>query len=114
VEESGVVAFDWSQGQIGVLGEPTTDFMVDVSNFPTTQSQLYELTLLLFQGETPYFANSMEINGNNVTLYSYLDDTAPTPIAGKNEIQYFKIVYSDLSSVLVFTKLESYGGFPPP
>jgi hypothetical protein len=113
-EESGVVPFDWSLGPFGLLSEHTTDFMVNVSNFPTTESQAYELTLVLVQGETPYFANSMEINGNNVTLYSYLDDTAPTPTAGRIEIQYFKIFYIDSISVLVFTRLESYKGFPPP
>jgi hypothetical protein len=115
VEESVVVPFDWSLGPFGLLGAPPTgDFMVDVSNFPTTESQTYELTLLIVQGETPYYANSIEINGNNVELYSYLNDTPPTPIAGRSEIQYFKIVYIDSSNVVVFTKLESYGGFPPP
>jgi hypothetical protein len=88
--------------------------MVDVSNFPATESQNYELTLLIIQGETPYYANSVEINGNNVFLYSYLDDRAPTPIAGRIELQYFRILYISSSNIFVFTKLESYGGFPPP
>jgi hypothetical protein len=113
-ESSGVVAFDWSLGPFGLLAEHTTDFMVDVSNFPTTESQVYELSLLIIQGETPYFANSIEINGNNVELYSYLDDTAPNPQAGRIEIQYFKTYYVDSANVFVFTRLESYKGFPPP
>jgi len=87
--------------------------MVDVSNFPTTESQVYDLTLLMFQGPTGYYADSMEINGNNVTLYSDLNNTRPTPQAGRIEIQSFKIL--NLSGIpSIFTKLESYGGYPPP
>jgi hypothetical protein len=114
-ESSGVVPFDWSLGPVGLLSEHTSKFMVDVSNFPTTESQAYELTLFIIQGSVDAFiADDMEINGSNVALFSYLDDTTPTAQVGRIETQYFKIMYINSSNVLVFTRLESYGGFPPP
>ena len=115
-ESSAVVAFDWSQGQIGVFSiAPGSNFMVDVSNFPTTLDQVYELTLFIIQGSVDAFiANNMEINGSNVSLFSYENATEPTAQAGRIEIQYFKIFYVALGSIYVFTRLESYGGFPPP
>jgi hypothetical protein len=115
LESSSVVPIDWSQGPNGVLGDPpTARFMVDISNFPTTLDQLYELTIIIPQGSTDaWYADSMEINGSPVSLYSYLNDTIPTTTTNMIEIQYFKILYVDASTVFVFTKLESYGGFPP-
>jgi len=100
------------QGEVKEGDGVNSDFMVDVSNFPEDPG-LYDLTLLILQGPTGYYANSMEINGSNAELYSYLNDTPPTPQAGRIEIQSFKIL-SLYGPPLIFTKLESYGGFPPP
>jgi hypothetical protein len=118
-EGGTAVPFDWSQGPNGLLlGEGkeeeivNSDFMVNVTNFPEAPG-LYDLTLLIVQGPTGYYANSMEINGSNADLYSYLNDTPPTPQAGRIEIQSFKI-FSQYGPPLIFTKLESYRGFPPP
>ena len=89
--------------------------MVDVTNFPTTSDQLYELTLLIPQGsEDAFCADNMEINGNNVDLFSYENDATPTALANRIEFQYFNIMYVDSNTVYVFTTLKSYGGFPPP
>jgi hypothetical protein len=114
VDETGV-SLDWSLGPNGVLGAAAeSNFRVTVTNFPTTDAQLYDLTLIIPQSATPYYASSMSINGNNVTLFAYLNDTPPTPQSDKIEIQSFKIFYAGLGSIFVFTKLESYAALPPP
>jgi hypothetical protein len=112
IDETGA-PFDWSLGPNGALSAaPEANFRVNVTNFPTTESQVYDLTLFIIQSATPYYANAMRINGNNVTLFAYLNDTPPTPTADKIEIQVFKILYGALGNIFVFTKLESYAAVP--
>jgi hypothetical protein len=83
---------------------------LNVTNYPTSGTELYELTLLIVQSSTPHYVNAMTINGSPVSIFGYLNDTPPTPQARKLEIQTFKIFYG----AVVFTKLESYNGLPPP
>jgi hypothetical protein len=112
IGESGA-PFDWSLGSIAALSAaPEANFRINVTNFPTTEAQVYDLTLFIIQSSTPYYVNAMRINGNNVTLFAYLNDTTPTPQANKIEIQLFKILYGAVGNILVFTKLESYAALP--
>jgi hypothetical protein len=112
IDETGA-PFDWSLGPNGALSDaPTTSFRINVTNFPTTEAQVYDLSLFIIQSSTPFYASSMRINGNNVTLFAYLNDTPPTPTADKIEIQVFKILYGAVGNILVFTKLESYAALP--
>jgi hypothetical protein len=104
-------SFDWNVGPNGVLeAVPELEMTLNVTNYPTSGTELYELTLLIVQSSTPHYVNAMTINGDPVSLFGYLNDTIPIPQARKLEIQTFKIFFGGV----VFTKLESYNGLPPP
>ena len=112
--ETGV-PINWTLGPNAVFdgSEVSANFRIYLTNLPTTQSQLYDLTLIINQSTTGYYASSMNINGDNVT-FGFLNDTAPTPQASKVEIQKFKILYGGEGFVFVFSELQSYYALPPP
>jgi hypothetical protein len=105
---------DWALGPNAVLDGTgaSGNFRVNLTNLPTTESQFYYLTLIIAQSTTAYYADSMRINGDNVT-FGFLNDTAPTPQASKIDIQTFKIFYGAVGFVFVFSELQSYYALPP-
>jgi hypothetical protein len=105
---------DWALGPNAILDGTgaSGNFRVNLTNLPTTESQFYYLTLIIAQSTTAYYADSMRINGDNVT-FGFLNDTAPTPQASKFDIQTFKIFYGAVGFIYVFSELQSYYALPP-
>jgi hypothetical protein len=106
---------DWALGPNAVFdgSEASANFRIYLTNLPTTEGQLYDLTLIISQSTTGYYASSMNVNGDNVT-FGFLNDTTPTPQASKFEIQTFKIFYGAVGFIFVFSELQSYYAPPPP
>jgi hypothetical protein len=105
---------DWALGPNAIFdgSGASGNFRIYLTNLPTTESQFYYLTLIIAQSTTAYYANSMNVNGDNVT-FGFLNDTAPTPQASKFDIQTFKIFYGAVGFIYVFSELQSYYALPP-
>ena len=107
------VPIDWALGPNAVFdgSEVSDNFRVNLTNLPTTESQLYDLRLIIAQSPTGYYANSMYVNGDTTT-FGFLNDTTPTAQASKFEIQTFKIFYGGEGFISVFSELQSYYALP--
>jgi hypothetical protein len=105
---------DWTLGPNAIFDGTgaSGNFRIYLTNLPTTEAQFYYLTLIIAQSTTAYYANSMNVNGDNVT-FGFLNDTAPTPQASKFDIQTFKIFYGAVGFIYVFSELQSYYALPP-
>jgi hypothetical protein len=112
----GNFTVDWTLGSNATidLTEAIGNFRLYVTNLPTTPMQLYDLIIILSQGATPYYIDAMNVNGNVVTGFGFLNNTPPYSLSAVIEIQKFKIFYVDSSTVFIFSELQSYYAPPPP
>lgn len=88
---SGTVTHDFNNANTfshtGINGNFTANF----TNVPTTDNQTITITLILNQGNTPYYVNGVQINGTteNILWTGY---EVPTPQPGKKEFQIFNLI----------------------
>lgn len=67
---TGTVPHDWAAGDRFYHSSINTDFVVNVTNLPTTVGRVYEITLLLEQGSTTGVPTALQIGGAvQTTLY---------------------------------------------
>jgi hypothetical protein len=74
---TGVVAHDFSTGAIFYHTSIASDFTANFTSVPTTNDRAIALTLVLFQGGTPYIPSAVQIAGGGQTI-NWANGITPT------------------------------------
>jgi hypothetical protein len=86
----------------------TSNFSLNLTSTPTTTNRSIVITLVLIQGASPFWCNSLQLNGVGQTL-RVPGGVNPSPVANRREIQTFTCINTDGSNnFVVFTQLSSY------
>jgi hypothetical protein len=104
---TGVVNHDWLTGGIFYHTSIASNFTCNIINLPTTASRSYVVVLILQQSATPFYANSLQING--VTQTMKWPNAFISPVnANRTEVQTFTLYYTG-SAWIVLAQLASFG-----
>jgi hypothetical protein len=98
---------DWTLGAIHYLTTIPSNLTVNITNLPTTANRNYVVSIYLVQGGTPYYVNALNIAGTSNTI-RWAGGSAPSPVAGRVEIQTFSLYYSG-SAWTSLSQLSSFG-----
>jgi hypothetical protein len=104
---TGTVAHDYSTGAVFYHSSISANFTANFTNVPTTNNRTIGLSLILSQGSSPYYCNSVQVDGSNVTI-KWPGAAAPTPVANRLEIQNILLVRVG-STWSAVSSLSSYG-----
>jgi hypothetical protein len=104
---TGTVTHDWSTGSIFYHTSIAANFTCDITNLPVAADKTYTIALMLIQGNSPFYANALSVNGSPVTI-NWLSNITPAPAANKKEIETFILTYTS-STWTVFGSYLSYG-----
>lgn len=107
---TGVVVHDFTEGASWYHTNMVGNFTANFTNFPTTDNRVITIQLYLIQGNTPYYANAVQVNGVAQTL-RWAGYTVPNVLAGKFDIQTLRFVRVG-GSFTVFSSLASHS-VPP-
>jgi hypothetical protein len=98
----------YTNGSIYYITSMTSNFSLNLTSTPTTTNRSIVITLVLIQGASPFWCNSLQLNGVGQTL-RVPGGVNPTPVANRREIQTFTCINTDGSNnFVVFTQLSSY------
>ena len=84
------VTHDYSQSSIFYHIAPTSNFTVNLINYPTTANIASVITLVLQQGTTARYASGISINGQAATIKNF-NGAVPTVRSNKIDIQSITI-----------------------
>lgn len=87
---TGTVTHDWSQGDRFFHSSISTDFVIDVTNLPTTVGKVYVLTLLLEQSSATGVPTALRIAGAVQTVL-WQNGVAITGTANISQQVYYRI-----------------------
>jgi len=104
---TGTVDHNWSTGDIFYHSNIQANFTVNITNIPTTSDKAYNLTLILNQGSSAYFANALQVNGVSVQIY-WANSSIPSANANKKDLQSFALYYT-ASSWNAYCQLSTFG-----
>jgi hypothetical protein len=85
------VTHDFSTGSIWYHSGISTDFILNLTNVPTTEDRAITVTLFLDQGGTGYYANGLQIDGATQTI-RWANNVTPTPSTNKLDVQSFTLI----------------------
>lgn len=104
---TGVVIHDFNEANFWVHSSISANFTVNLTNVPSTNDRTLNVTLLLVQGATAYYANAFQIDGVSQTI-NWPGGVTPTPTANRTEIQTFSMIRTG-STWRILGSIESYG-----
>ena len=107
---TGVVTHDWSGGSIFYHRTMAANFTANVTNLTPVLDKVYTTTLLLSQGATGYYASTLQIGGTGQTI-NWQGGTVPTPVANKQEIESFTMLYGPTGASAAWTIYGQYTSF---
>jgi hypothetical protein len=87
---TGPVTHDYSRASVFYHVAPTSNFTVNLINYPTTANIASVVTLVLQQGTSAKYASAITINGQSATIKNYNGGT-PTVRANKTDLQSITI-----------------------
>jgi hypothetical protein len=105
----GARTFNWNNGTIFHLTNPSGNIQANITNLPTITNRSYVTTFIIQQGATPYYVSSFAINGGTVQQPLWANGAVPTPTANKNEIESFTHLYTAASTWITFAQYTSFG-----
>jgi len=88
---TGVVAHDYSTGDIFYHSSISANFTVNLTNVPTTNDRTIVVTLILNQGAAGYYPSAVQIGGVAQTL-RWANNVTPTPSANKIDVAVFTLI----------------------
>jgi hypothetical protein len=104
---SGIVIHDFSLSNNWQHISITFNFTANFINMLTDPGFVYNASLFLFQGNTGYIPNAVQINGSAQTI-QWSGGSAPTGSANKTDIVSFTFINTNTSWIVV-GNLTSYG-----
>lgn len=107
---TGTVVHDFTEGSSWYHSSISANFTANFTNIPTTDNRVITVQLYLIQGNTPYYANAVQINGVSQTI-RWAGYAAPTASANRFEVQTFRI-FRVAGSFSVFGSFSSHA-VPP-
>jgi hypothetical protein len=90
---SGTVTHDYNTANTFIHSSISGNFTANFTNVPTTDNQTITMTLVLNQGNTPRYANAVQINGASETIL-WTGYEVPNPQPNKTEFQIFNLIRS--------------------
>jgi hypothetical protein len=98
----------YTNGSIFYITSMTSNFSLNLTSIPVTANRTIVITLILIQGGSAFYCNSLQLNGVGQTV-RVPGGVNPSPVANRREIQTFTCVNTDGSNnFTVFTQLSSY------
>jgi len=103
---TGVVEHDLSNGNIFYHSTISADFTVNFINVPTTNNIAIGVSLILNQGSSSYFTDTLQINGNSVTI-KWVGGVVPFGNANQIDVISYTLLRVD-STWTVLASLNTY------
>jgi hypothetical protein len=107
---SGTVTHDWSGGSIFYHRTMAANFTANVTNLTPVLNKVYTTTLLLSQGASAYYASTLQIGGTGQTI-NWQGGSTPVPVANKQEIESFTMLYGPTGASAAWTIYGQYTSF---
>lgn len=86
---ASVATLDVNTGNVGYIASaPSSNFTLNLTNVPTTNSKAITVTVFVVQGATGYIPNALQIAGSGTTL-KWVGGIAPTPTSSAGKIDAF-------------------------
>jgi hypothetical protein len=104
---TGTVTHDFSEGALFYHSSISSNFTVNLTNFPTTNGKAIVVSLILDQGATAYIPNALQVGGVAQTI-NWFGGSAPSGNANKKDLVAFTLIRRS-SSWTVLGQLSSYG-----
>ena len=90
---SGVVTHNFNLGSVWYHTLPSADFTVALINVPTAAAfRVYEITLVVAQGATPYMPTSLSVNGSDKEI-QWKSNIVPIGTANALDTVSFKLLW---------------------
>lgn len=107
---AGIVRYDWTSSANFYHSSFGSNFVANISNIPTTANKIYVVNFMLQQstGQTG-FISSVSLNAGAVQAISWVSGAAPTPTAGKFEIESLTLYYTLAANWVVLGQYTSFG-----
>ena len=107
---SGTVTHDFTEGNTWIHTSLGANFTVNLTNVPTTNNRIINISLILVQSGTARYANGFQVDGVTQTV-QWIGGSYPTPRANQLEVQTFTLIRVG-SSWTVEASLTSHGTLP--
>lgn len=91
VEATGTVEHDCSAGHIFYHTSPSANWTVNLTNLDLSSNYATAVTIVIVQGATGYYPESLQINGNGQTI-EWQGGSAPTPGTERIDVVTFSII----------------------
>lgn len=104
--QTGGVTHDFNSSAIWYHSSINGNITALFTNVPQISSRSAVATLVINQGETPYYASNISVNTSSVTI-KWANATVPTPIANRTEVESFTL----LNVGGIWTALGQYTSF---
>ena len=88
---SGTLTIDYTGGTNVTLSSPASNFTVDLTNTPTDNDKVINVTVITTQGSTAYIPSAFEIDGSAQTI-RWVGGVTPTGTANKIDIFSFTLI----------------------
>jgi hypothetical protein len=99
---SGSVSVNFATANNYYVSSPSANFGVIITNLPTTNDKSTGISLMVVQGATGYYPNSISINGANQTIrWSGGTPPVPTSTAGDIDIYNFSFIRKSNSWIVL-------------
>jgi hypothetical protein len=97
----------FTSGTIFYVTGMTSNFTLNLTSVPTTNSRTIVVTLFLIQGGTPYYCSAFQIDGSAQSI-KWPGAVSPTVTANRTDIQTFTLVRTSVSTWVVLGQLSTY------
>lgn len=88
---SGTLTIDYAGGTNVTLSSPASNFTVDLTNTPTDNDKVINVTVITTQGSTAYIPSAFEIDGSAQTI-RWVGGVTPTGTANKIDVFSFTLI----------------------
>lgn len=88
---SGTLTIDYTGGTNVTLSSPASNFTVDLTNTPTDNDKVINVTVITTQGSTAYIPSAFEIDGSAQTI-RWVGGVTPTGTANKIDVFSFTLI----------------------
>jgi hypothetical protein len=85
----------------------SSNFTLNLTSVPTTNSRTIIVTLVLIQGGTPYYCSAFQIDGAAQSI-KWPGAVTPTVVANRTDIQTFTLVRTSVSTWIVMGQLSTF------
>jgi hypothetical protein len=104
---TGTVVHDLNTGAVFYHTSPAANFVVNLTNAPTTDGKLYMVTLLISQGATPYLPSALWIDSYVQTI-KWIAGISATGNASKTDVISYSLLRTG-GSWIVYGQSSYYG-----